>query len=79
MSLEQIKEILLQRGAIADNKQNLVAEGIIMKSTFGLAEGANVFVDGDLEGGKKKKRKKKKSTPKKRKENISIRKKKCTL
>ena len=65
MSLEQVKEMLLQSGAIADLKQNLIASGCILRSTSRLAEGSNIFVDGDLDGGKKKKKKKVYTTKKK--------------
>jgi small subunit ribosomal protein S27Ae len=65
MSLEQIKEVLLQQGSIASLEQNLIAGGMIVSSSTGLKEGTNVFVDADLDGGKKKKKKKVYTTKKK--------------
>ena len=65
MSLEQIKELLLQTGAICNLEQNLISSGIILHSSSTLAEGSNIFVDADLDGGKKKKKKKVYTTKKK--------------
>lgn len=65
MSLEQLKELLLQRGAISSLEQNLIAQGLILTRSSTLAEGTNVFVDADLDGGKKKKKKKVYTTKKK--------------
>ena len=65
MTLEQVKELLLQRGDISDLSQNLIAGGMILHSTSALKEGTNIFVDGDLDGGKKKKKKKVYTTKKK--------------
>lgn len=65
MTLDQIKELLLQKGAIHDLKQNLISSGILMRSSSSLVDGTNVFVDADLDGGKKKKKKKVYTTKKK--------------
>ena len=65
MTMEQIKEILLQRGSISNLSQNLIAGGMIVHSTSALKEGTNIFVDGELDGGKKKKKKKVYTTKKK--------------
>jgi hypothetical protein len=65
MSLEQIKELLLQTGSISDLRQNLICSGLIMQSASTLTENSNIFVDADLDGGKKKKKKKVYTTKKK--------------
>ena len=58
MTLEQIKELLVQRQALTSVSQSLVANGVLLHSASTLKEGTNLFVDATLEGGKKKKKKK---------------------